>query len=151
MSEEVLAVDYEFEEVGKHVKGSKKRYIWKIQIKGQLHDIVCDTSLVSSKVKISVDGKAIYDSDVWAGNTFQHAFVFRECHCVIIQQGERFELRVNNKAFMHMLNQQKTSQAFKSMEDHVEDIKVTKNFAKSTESKVTLNISAMGEGMKKRK
>ena len=42
----------------------------------------------------------------------------------ILQQGDAFELRVNNKVFSHLYNQAKTNTEFTKYEDEVKDIKV---------------------------
>ena len=87
MAEDIKALDYSFEEIGKHMKSSKKRYTWKLLVKEAVRSIVCDTSVVSNKVKISVDGKVIGMSDLWAGYGFQYKFDFEGHDCIIIQEG----------------------------------------------------------------
>lgn len=90
MAEEVIAVDYSFEEVGKHLKGSKHRYVWTFHLAGRIHTLMCDASIVSSKVKIQANGKWILETDLWAGQAFQHSFALQGSHCIILQQGDRF-------------------------------------------------------------
>ena len=68
----------------------------------------------------------------------------------MIQQGETFELRINNKVFSHLYTQNKTNTEFKKYEDEVRDIKV--NFAQSAHSdnkKISLNIGAFAGKKKK--
>jgi hypothetical protein len=50
------------DEVGKHVKGSKKRYCWEIALKDKAHTIVLDFSFISGKVKITVDRKILLEN-----------------------------------------------------------------------------------------
>ena len=69
----------------------------------------------------------------------------------IIQQGESFELRINNKVFSHLYTQQKTNTEFKKYEEEVKDIKVDLNGLNNSK-KISLNIGAFGTtGMKKKK
>jgi hypothetical protein len=71
----------------------------------------------------------------------------------IIQQGETFELRINNKVFSHLYTQQKTNTEFKKYEDEVKDIKVDIAQFNPQGKKLSLNIGAFGGqgGMKKKK
>lgn len=114
MAEDIKALDYSFEEVGKHLKSSKKRYIWKFLLSQATHNVVCDTSVVSNKVKIQLNGKVVKETDVWAGQGFQHKFSVDGHECIIIQEGDRFELRIDNKIFLHLLNQEKAKKEFKN-------------------------------------
>ena len=57
--EQIKAIRFDMEEVGKHVKGSKKRFTWDISLKDKLHTIVLDFSFMSGKVKITVDRKVL--------------------------------------------------------------------------------------------
>ena len=56
---EIQALKFDIEEVGKHVKGSKKRFMWDISLKSKPHTIVLDFSFISGKVKITVDRKVV--------------------------------------------------------------------------------------------
>lgn len=90
MAEEITALDYSFEEVGKHVKSSKKRYIWRFCIREKTHTVVCDTSMVSNKIKLVIDGTPILETDIWAGQGFQHKFTIEGADCHLLQSGDRF-------------------------------------------------------------
>jgi hypothetical protein len=57
--EQIQALRFDVEEVGKHVKGSKKRYSWDIALKDKSHSIVLDFSFISGKIKITVDRKIL--------------------------------------------------------------------------------------------
>lgn len=57
--EQIQALRFDVEEVGKHVKGSKKRYCWDIALKDKPHSIVLDFSFISGKIKITVDRKIL--------------------------------------------------------------------------------------------
>ena len=64
--------------------------------------------MMSGKIQLSVNKKIIYTTEMNVGNVFQHSFVLDGCQCLVLQQGEIVEFRINNKAFLHMLNQSKT-------------------------------------------
>jgi hypothetical protein len=57
--EQIQALKFDMEEVGKHVKGSKKRYTWEVALNKKSHVIVLDFSFISGKVKITVDRKIL--------------------------------------------------------------------------------------------
>lgn len=91
------------------------------------------------------------ESDLWHGEGFSHKFSVGTQECRISQghQGV-FELKINNMNFLYLLTLQKSKKEFKSQEDCVEDINVSKKLALNVDEKINLNISAI-EGMKKKK
>jgi hypothetical protein len=58
--ENLKALRYEMQEVGKHVSGSKKRYLWVVTIGDRFYNIIFDFSLVSGKSKLSINGKLFH-------------------------------------------------------------------------------------------
>lgn len=56
----LVPLDYICEEVGKHVKASKKRYTWHFMLNKKKNILICDTSLVSGKVKLMLNGHILY-------------------------------------------------------------------------------------------
>jgi uncharacterized protein YjaZ len=150
--EQIQALRFDVDEVGKHVKGSKKRYCWEIALKDKAHSIVLDFSFISGKVKITVDRKILLENELPADVSFQYPFTLDGFALNIIQQGESFELRINNKVFSHLYTQQKTNTEFKKYEDEVKDIKVDIAQLNPQKQKISLNIGAFGPaGMKKKK
>jgi hypothetical protein len=109
MTEEVIPLRFDIEEVGKHVKSSKKRFTWELALKGRSHVVVLDFSFISGKVKVTVDRKILFESELPNNTSFQYPFTLDGNALNVIQQGENFELRVNNKVFSHMYNQMKTN------------------------------------------
>ena len=67
----------------------------------------------------------------------------------ILQQGDAFELRVNNKVFSHLYNQAKTNTEFTKYEDEVKDIKVEEGSFQNSNKTMKLNIGGV-QGMKKK-
>lgn len=137
--------------MGKHVKGSKKRYCWEIALKDKHHAIVLDFSFISGKIKITVDRKILLENELPADVSFQYPFTLDGFALNIIQQGESFELRINNKVFSHLYTQQRTNTEFKKYEDEVKDIKVDIAQLNPQGKKLSLNIGAFAGGMKKKK
>lgn len=144
---EIRALNFEVDEVGKHVKGSKKRYAWTFELSGKKHKMVLDSSMLSGKVKLELDNKILIDAELSVGVAFQHPFTLEGFSLNVLQQGDNYEFRLNNKVFSHLYNQEKTKSSFQREEDCVQDIKVdTSNFA--AQSKIKINIG--GSGMKKK-
>ena len=124
MSGDIKAIRFDVEEIGKHVKASKKRFTWNFSLNGRSHTISLDFSFVSGKVKLVVDRKSILENELPANVSFQHPFTLDGFALNILQQGQTFELRINNKVFSHLYNQVKTNNEFKQYEDEVKDIRV---------------------------
>ena len=110
--QQVVALDYYEDDIGKHVKASKRRFMWKFTIAGQLHQLNCDLSILSGKVQLVCDGRILKNAELIDGLVFQHSFVLEGCQCIILQQGDTVEFRINNKSFLHILNQEKTKKEF---------------------------------------
>ena len=71
--------------------------------------MILDFSFISGKVKLVVDRKTMLESELPANTSFQHPFTLDGYAINILQQGESFELRINNKVFSHLYNQAKTN------------------------------------------
>lgn len=63
MSEhQVTALRYEVEQVGKHIKSTKKRYFWALSIGPRCYNFILNDSLVSGKSKLSINGKVFHQT-----------------------------------------------------------------------------------------
>ena len=62
MMDNVQPIRFNVEEVGKHVKSSKKRFTWEVSLNGRHHAIVLDFSFISGKVKVTVDRKVLLEN-----------------------------------------------------------------------------------------
>lgn len=109
MTENIHPLRFDVEEVGKHVKSSKKRFTWEVSLNSKAHTIVLDFSYISGKVKVTVDRKILLENELPANTSFQYPFTLDGNSLNVIQQGESFELRINNKVFSHLYNQAKTN------------------------------------------
>lgn len=147
--EEIKAVRFNIEEIGKHVKASKKRFSWSFSLDGRVHSLTLDFSFISGKVKLIADRRTLLENEMPADVSFQHPFTLDGYALNILQQGETFELRINNKVFSHLYNQAKTNTEFTNYEDEVKDIKVEEGSFQNNNKPMKLNIGGMG-GMKKK-
>ena len=149
MAEEIKAIRFDAEEVGKHVKGSKKRFTWIFALNHKNHTIIVDFSFISGKVKVVVDRKTLLENQLPTNVSFQHPFTLDGYALNILQQGQTFQLRINNKVFSHLYNQVKTNSEFKNYEEEVKDIKVDQaHLQGQVGKKIKLNIG--GVDMKKK-
>jgi hypothetical protein len=112
--------------------------------------LILDFSFISGKVKITVDRKILLENELPANVSFQYPFTLDGFALNIIQQGESFELRINNKVFSHLYTQQKTNTEFKKYEEEVKDIKVNLAQLNPPNKKISLNIGALGPQKKKK-
>lgn len=62
MTDSIVPLRFNVEEVGKHVKSSKKRFTWEVSMSGRQHSIVLDFSFISGKVKVAVDRKVLLEN-----------------------------------------------------------------------------------------
>lgn len=62
MSGDIKAIKFDAEDIGKHVKGSKKRFTWNFSLNSRNHTVILDFSFISGKVKLVVDRKNILEN-----------------------------------------------------------------------------------------
>ena len=68
-------------------------------------------------MKVTLDDKVLVETELPAGQAFQYPFVHKGYNLNVIQQSDTFDFRINNKVFSHLLNQERTNNAFKRAED----------------------------------
>ena len=61
-SPQVIPHDFIIDDVGKHVKATKKRFIWKFTVHSTYYQLVCDISIVSGKIKLTINDKVLQNS-----------------------------------------------------------------------------------------
>ena len=93
---EVLAVYYEVQSVGKRIKSSKKRYIWKISINKQRVEIELFVSKFSGKKTLKIN-----ESIKFAGKKLpQYPITILDSFSLSLQQsGRLYDLYINSIAF----------------------------------------------------
>jgi hypothetical protein len=107
----VRAVYFAVQDVGKHMKKSKKRFIWKFQIDGHEHVLEMFVSYMSGKKQIILDGRSVYEAQKMT-SSFQFPFTVENASSMVVQHGDQFELRINNQVFSHLYNQERMKREF---------------------------------------
>lgn len=59
----IEAIDYRVEGVGKHLKASKTRYLWVLCANKRLYNVAIDSSLVSGKIQLAINGKVFLKAE----------------------------------------------------------------------------------------
>ncbi|KAM3128750.1 hypothetical protein pb186bvf_019162 [Paramecium bursaria] len=107
----IQATNYEVEDMGRYFKSSKKKYKWTFQLDDKSHFLELEFSYLSGKRKLALDGRTLHES-MMLTSSFQYPFTLEGFALNVIQQGDSFELRINNKVFSHLFTQQKTQNEF---------------------------------------
>jgi hypothetical protein len=102
MSKTVKAVYCEVRNVGKHIKATKKKLLWKLELDGHPLCIELYLSRLTNKVKVLVNGDIKLNSKRLSGNAFSYPFKFGRRTLVILQQLEGFDLRIDNVTFSEL-------------------------------------------------
>ena len=116
MSEEtVVPLSYEVEDIGKHIKSSKKRHLWVMELGGRIFNFVLEESLMSNKTKLSINGKVFHQAEPYSLNKclYNHSFVLQGHQFHLVQnENSTFELRIDNNLFSHLLQQRINAKEF---------------------------------------
>ncbi|CAK58689.1 unnamed protein product (macronuclear) [Paramecium tetraurelia] len=107
----IQAVNYEVEDMGRYFKSSKKKYKWTFMLEDKQHMLELEFSYLSGKRRLVLDGRVLHES-MMLTSSFQYPFTLEGFALNVIQQGDAFELRINNKVFSHLYTQQKTKSEF---------------------------------------
>ena len=150
-ADKVTALKYEVEEVGKHIKGSKKRHLWVVEVAGRAYNLLVEESLMSNKTKLSINGKVFHQAEPHSINKclYSHGFVLQghQFNISQIQEGA-FELRIDNNLFSHMLQQRMNQQEFTKHHVSEEEFALKDTISAQHKEKITLSLPGM---MKKKK
>lgn len=90
-------------DVGKTIASTKKLFIWKFNLDGKDYTIELYNSMLSGKKKIAQNGQVVYENNSYQG-AFQFPFTIGRNSLSIVQHGDRYELRINNQSFEHIMN-----------------------------------------------
>ncbi len=123
---------YSEKDIGATLKISKKQYIWEFDLNGSSQHIELLDSRLSHKKRLFKNGVNILKTTE-EGN-FIHNFEIDGQPCVIIQYGDKIELRINNQSFTHLYNLQKNKQLFAGEKGPTSNIYVAKPFNAATSS-----------------
>ena len=93
--------------MGKHIKGSKKRFLWVVTIGERVYNFVLDDSVVSGKSKLSINGKVFHEIEQASLRRckYNHSFIIDGCLFNLIEMEDNYEMRINNNLFSHLLAQ----------------------------------------------
>ena len=112
MSLDIKNLSYVEQDVGQHIKSSKKHFIWEFLLEGRPHKIELYDSRISGKKKLVKDGQVW--KEVEGDISFSKSFEIGKYSCTIIQHGEKYELRIDNQSFSHLLDLEKNRVYFSS-------------------------------------
>ena len=101
---------YSEKDIGATLKMSKRQFIWEFDLNGSSQRLELLDSRFSRKKRLFKNGVSILDTTE-TGN-FIHNFEIDGHACVIIQYGDKIELRIDNQSFTHLYNLQKNKQLF---------------------------------------
>ena len=98
MNDEVVAVHYEVQSIGKRIKSSKKRYIWKVSINNQRFEINLFVSKFSGKKTLIIN-----DIIIFSGKKLpQYPITIVDSFSISLQQsGKLYNLYINSISFDH--------------------------------------------------
>ena len=112
LDEKIKNLVFSEENIGANVKVTKTQFKWQFDYKYTTYCIELFFSKLSGKKKLIIDGKLekqIEDHFV----AFSHSFVLGgDLNCMVIQFGEKYELRIENQSFTHLYEVIKNKKAF---------------------------------------
>lgn len=80
IASQIKAIKFEVEEVGKKIKGTKRRYLWVLSIGERLYNFVLDDSLLSGKSKLTINGRLFHEMEQGIGGcNYSHSFIVDNC------------------------------------------------------------------------
>ena len=117
---------YSEKDIGATVKITKRQFIWEFDLNGSSQRIELLDSRFSKKKRLFKNGVSILNT-IEDGN-FIHNFEIDGHPCVIIQYGDKIELRIDNQSFTHLYNLQKNKQMFAGEKGPTSNIYVAKAY-----------------------
>ena len=94
---EIKVLNYEIKEVGKHIKSTKKKYSWKLDIENKIFQIDLYHSKLTLKYEIKING--IRKLKKQTSKPFDYYFYILKKKIRIKKRKEGFELFINNQTF----------------------------------------------------
>jgi len=102
----IKTVSFEVIDLGKLMKKSKKKFAWKFSIDGIPNHIELIVSYYSGKKVIIHNGVNIYEGKKKMDSHFSFPFQIEVNMCSITQNGDHYELKINNQSFDQLYEQQ---------------------------------------------
>jgi hypothetical protein len=94
------------QDVGQHIKSTKKHFVWEFLLDSKPHKIELYDSKLSGKKKVIKDGLILVEIEE-DFSAFSKSFEIGKHACTIIQHGEKYELRIDNQSFNHLMDLEK--------------------------------------------
>ena len=118
-SNELTAVSYDIEAIGKLFSDSKTRHSWVMDVDGETHLIVVTASWKSGKFVVELNGYERFHQVV--NGVFTYSFRFKERFFRINQEGDQLRLLIDTVPFEQYSRKAKAAQAaiLKSYESRV--------------------------------
>ena len=126
MSLNLTNLFYSEKDIGATLKMSKRQFIWEFDLNGSSQRIELLDSRLTRKKRLFKNGVNILNTTE-QGN-FIHNFEIDGHACVIIQYGDKIELRIDNQSFTHLYNLQKNKQLFAGEKGPTSNIYISKPF-----------------------
>ena len=140
MSLNLTNLFYSEKDIGATLKISKRQFIWEFELNGSSQRIELLDSRFSRKKRLYKNGLNILDTTE-TGN-FIHNFEIDGHACVIIQYGDKIELRIDNQSFTHLYNLQKNKELFAGEKGPTSNTYVAKPFSSSSTNEKKSNEEA---------
>ena len=96
------AISFNKANIGGLLKISKQHYKWRFELHGTPITIEVLSSKLSGRRRVYKDGVQIYERQIFDGS-FTYTFSLGQHMITLAENGEHFELRVDNVSFNHML------------------------------------------------
>ena len=126
MSLSLTNLVYSEKDIGATIKLSKRQFVWEFDLNGSSQRIELLDSRFTRKKRLYKNGVNILNTTE-EGN-FIHNFEIDGHACVIIQYGDKIELRIDNQSFTHLYNLQKNKQMFAGEKGPTSNIYVAKPY-----------------------
>lgn len=102
MSSTVKAIYCEARNIGKHIKATKKKLQWKLELDGRPFCIELYLSRLTNKVKVLVNGDIKLNSKRNSGVAFAYSFKLGKTIFMVMQKENDYDLRIDNIAFSEL-------------------------------------------------
>ena len=117
-------LEYSEKDIGANIKISKRQFVWEFDLNGSPQRIELLDSRLSKKKRLYKNGVNILNTTE-EGN-FIHNFEIDGHACVIIQYGDKIELRIDNQSFTHLFNLQKNKRLFAGEKGPTSNVYISK-------------------------
>lgn len=108
----VSKLHYEVLDVGKTIKSSKKRHVWKFELDGQDYTIDLYASLYSGKKKVCANNIVLNQCKAYKGK-YIYEFRLGSSQLKIVQYDKEYELYINEESFSQLIEHETAKKSVK--------------------------------------